>query len=492
MTIASLSWRRQGAALAVVLCVIALTSAISATVFSVVSNRYRTLHHSSAWQEALVASEAGIHQGMAQLARSVTDSGYPSGAQSFKLLLSHGGETTNGAEVEYTLRRNDVTQSGMRRPYYAIVSTGTVRLPGSLSLSSDERDVNLRKLHLMNRVARRTLEAWARPVTATDVALKAEKKIVLSSHKIAIDSFNSDDPNRSMPGGLPPKTIGQFNVAPYDIMKAHIATNSKFIGAGDASVYGDALTNGGTVGNSEGIHGNIRDDYYEPSPAVFPPYWVSTTPPGVMTNSGFSTSLTTGATIVGGTIDNPARYVVDSVNLAGSRDTVKFDFSRNSDGTADPAKGHIELYVRGDFNAEGAGNAGSVEIVNGVKVKIWFVGDASVSGNSSTNTSNTPRASSLALYGVNAPTPRPNQKVSLNGNSGFYGTVYAPSADLYLSGGGGKGTFVGSLVGRNAFLKGNADIRYDEALGGLGHITGFKLVSWFEDTKPAGTFTGQL
>jgi hypothetical protein len=45
-------------------------------------------------------------------------------------------------------------------------------------------------------------------------------------------------------------------------------------------------------------------------------------------------------------------------------------------------------------------------------------------------------------------------------------------------------------VGKNAYLNGRAEIRYDEALGGLGLITGFKVASWFEDTKSAGTFDG--
>jgi hypothetical protein len=91
---------------------------------------------------------------------------------------------------------------------------------------------------------------------------------------------------------------------------------------------------------------------------------------------------------------------------------------------------------------------------------------------------------------VNAPTPTPDQSVTLAGSPRFFGTVYAPGADLRLAGGGSDGTFVGSLVAKSASLNGRVNVRYDESLAGSGLISRFELQTWFEDTKKQGSFPG--
>ena len=166
-----------------------------------------------------------------------------------------------------------------------------------------------------------------------------------------------------------------------------------------------------------------------------------------------------------------------------------FDFGTTR-GSPDPSKNYIELYVTGDFTTRGSGSTdGSVVIVNGVNVKIYVAGDLNFSGNGLVNYNNT--AKSLEIYGISPPDGT-TQTFTLAGNSDFYGTVYAPGADLKLAGGGGSGEFVGSFTGKSAFLNGTTQIRYDEALAGSGRISSFKIAGWFEDVKKTGTFTGQL
>jgi hypothetical protein len=474
--------------LVVILSALALLTTITGVVLFTVLNRFRAVHQSSVWQEALIASEAGIHQGMAQLEYALTHNGLVEGQKTFRLELSHAGETTNLSIADYTVRRSDLDRNGVKQPFYSIVSTGTAEVGGGIFLNLDVRDTNLRKLQSGGRVARRSIEAWAAPRTSTDFALKVDKKLVLNSHKVLIDSFDSNDPNRSLSGGQPPTIPGQFNVAPFNVMKANIGTNSDLIDAGGASVYGDALTNGGKVTNVDGVHGTIQDDHFEALAPVFPPEWAAATTPGGLVGSLLST-VTSALTLRGGTRDQPARYIIDNVLLAGVNDILTFDFGKSPSGAPDPSKGYVEVFVRGNFESRG-GPAGSVVVLKGVQVKVWFTGDLKLVGNSVSNPGGL--AANLSFYGVNAPTPRPNQTVEIEGNAGFYGSVYAPSADLHLAGGGSKATFVGSLVGKNAYMNGNAEIRYDEALGGMGIVTGFKLVSWFEDTKLAGSFDGKL
>jgi hypothetical protein len=484
----------RGTALVIVVVTLGILTAITGTVVFAVMNRFHTLHQSSAWEEALTAAEAGVHQSLAQLERALDENVLPTGAQTFTLNMPHAGETSTQATAEYTLRRNNLTVSSRTLPFYSVVSTGRVNMGGSRAVSSDQRDVVLRKLNLRGPqgVATRTIEAWIKPVFSTDTALKVDKLITLNNHKIYVDSFDSSDPQRSI-SGQPGNTIGQFNVAPYNVLRAHIATNSQFIAAGNATVYGDALTNGGTVGGAGGIQGEVRDDFYQPLAPVHAPAWATSVTPGINNSRGTrSLNITSATTLYGGTVASPARYVVDSIRLVGSSDILTFTQGLNgNNGSVDPNRNQVELYVRGDISTKGGGNSadsGTVVIKNGMQVKIWFLGSVNFSGNGVAN--NNGFAANLGLYGVNAPTPTPDQSVTLAGSPRFFGTVYAPGADLRLAGGGSDGTFVGSLVAKSASLNGRVNVRYDESLAGSGLISRFELQTWFEDTKKQGSFPG--
>ncbi|PYK81536.1 MAG: hypothetical protein DMF27_01680 [Verrucomicrobia bacterium] len=367
----------------------------------------------------------------------------------------------------------------------------------------DSADAVLRKLNLRTatRTATRTIEAWVKPVYTTQGPLKTDQPINLNNHNIFVDSFNSADPTRSV-NGLPDArdsnghlltNIGQFDAPNFNVpLSANIATNSPFANIGNASVYGDVLTNGGatdangaTVTNTSNVKGQIINDYYEPLEPIYAPQWSNATVSGSVNNS---------KTYTGGTATSPARYQVGTIasigniKLSGGKQ-VTFDFGTTR-GSPDPSKNYIELYVTGDFTTRGSGSTdGSVVIVNGVNVKIYVAGDLNFSGNGLVNYNNT--AKSLEIYGISPPDGT-TQTFTLAGNSDFYGTVYAPGADLKLAGGGGSGEFVGSFTGKSAFLNGTTQIRYDEALAGSGRISSFKIAGWFEDVKKTGTFTGQL
>ena len=142
------------------------------------------------------------------------------------------------------------------------------------------------------------------------------------------------------------------------------------------------------------------------------------------------------------------------------------------------------------FSTAGGGTSdGAVIIQPNVKVTMYVAGNLDFSGNGLNNNNNL--ASTFSIYGISPPDGT-EQTFTLAGNSDFYGTVYAPGADLKFAGGGSSGQFVGSFTGKSAFLNGTTQIRYDEALAGSGRISSFKIAAWFEDVKKTGTFTGQL
>src|SRR6266567_4122854 len=485
MKIRNNSQSRTASALVAVIITITILALLASSLVVNVNNRRMTVSQASAWQEALAAAEAGVHQGIAQLEQGLAQNSLPLAGPTpinwssipnwdstsnsvpgpsasptptpTRVNLNHAGEGSITSYADYTLTLNQNATQAIPRPYYCIVSTGTVGLPGGKSLSMDSADAVLRKLNLRTatRTATRTIEAWVKPVYTTQGPLKTDQSIDLNNHNIFVDSFNSADLSRSV-NGLPDArdsnghlltNIGQFDAPNFNVpLSANIATNSPFANIGDATVYGDVLTNGGaTDGN-------------------------------------------------GATVTNTARYQVGTVanigniKLSGGKQ-VTFDFGTTG-GSPDPSKNYIELYVTGDFTTRGSGSTdGSVVIVNGVNVKIYVAGDLNFSGNGLVNYNNT--AKSLEIYGISPPDGT-TQTFTLAGNSDFYGTVYAPGADLKFAGGGSSGEFVGSFTGKSAFLNGTTQIRYDEALAGSGRISSFKIAAWFEDVKKTGTFTGQL
>lgn len=507
------SKNERASALVAVILTIAILSLLAGVVVSNVNNRRMTLSQASAWQEALVAAEAGAHQGIAQVEQGLFQnslvSSPPTGGTK---TLSHGGEGSTAAYASYTV---DPPVTMGNQSYYRIVSTGRVDLPGGKSLSMDSRDAVLRKLNLradpnlgLPRTATRRVEAWLQPILSStaSMGLRADSWIHATSYQLKIDSFSSADPKAGAPiryatktdpitgvtYRVPPDVIGFYNSAPYNIFGANISTNSPDFfggnGAGGIEVFGDLYTKGGTsetVAGTQNIYGNTYDDYYEEMAPVYAPTGTFTSGITVTTtNNGGQTKTTSGvrrvissATITGGTKDSPARYAVDSITLNGSGDHVTFD-----KGATVPVgeTSYVELYVKDGVSTTGGGSGpGAFIIKQGVTVKMYVGGDLKFLGNSLTNESNT--AASLSIYGINPPTGT-SQTFTLDGTSTFVGTVYAPGAALFL---GGTGDFVGSLAGKTATLKGNVRIRYDESLGNVAEttITGFKLAAWFEDAR---------
>ena len=345
--------------------------------------------------------------------------------------LSHGGEGSTTVSANYSLTRTDVTLGGIQQPYYRIVSTGTVGLPGSKSLSMDSRDAVLRKLNLRTKYSNsdRTVEAWLQPIYSStgSSGLRTDEAISLNNHNIFVDSFDSTILARSYGGVLPGQPypagnqnsgMGYYNVAPYNFLAANVSTNSDALSGGNAYIYGDVYTNGGTLETVVGtgnIQGQLYDDYYEPMPPVYAPQW----------NVSSQGQINKTKTFTGGTSASPAQYIVSAISLSGQK-RLTFDFGKTG-ANPDPSKKYVEIYVTGDVSTKGGGSQtdGSIVIVNGVNVKMYVGGNMDVGGNGLVN--NNGNAASLSIYGINPP-DGVSQTFSLGGSATFYGTVYAPGA----------------------------------------------------------------
>ena len=71
------SKNKNASALIAVIITIAVLSLLAGAFVSNVNNRRMTLSQGSTWQEALVAAEAGAHQGIAQVEQGVFQNSLP-------------------------------------------------------------------------------------------------------------------------------------------------------------------------------------------------------------------------------------------------------------------------------------------------------------------------------------------------------------------------------------------------------------------------------
>lgn len=343
-------------------------------------------------------------------------------------------------------------------------------ITGPARASDNKKDTRLRKLSLRfdrftngvlashaidsPRVSRR-LEVIVRPVSAFDLAIMSVGALNLNDADIVIDSYDSRDPTKS--------TSGLYDVAKRQ-EHGSIATDGNLINAGNAHVYGDVATNAGTVSGVANVTGVERTDFYQEPIPVAAPNWLSINP----SPSTISGTKSLAANAVEGSPNS--RYILNSITLAGGQ---VLDLTGNAQGTPT----YIEIYVTGNISSTGNSQ---IVLQPGVKAKIYFAGNTTITGNGLVNINNQP--GDLLLYGVTPPS-NAARTLDLGGNGQLSAAVYAPDYNVSIHNSGVRGTVSGSFVGKTVTMTGVTDLHYDEALGAGGVINNYKIVSWFEDTR---------
>ncbi len=487
--------------------------AAGAASFFVVGRQYRVVHQAACWQESLLAAEAGVDFAMNEVRKTLYE---PTGA--FTGSWTHGaGEPfvdTNGdgnrdADEPYTDTNGNgrydsqgasyLSSAPMDRmgeggtpsyalvtvdlpfedaqgePYYRIRSTGITDVTGTARVAGEKVDLRLRKLSLTRDrrsgtvlerpQARRYVEAIARPVYAFRLAMMAVDGINLNNHNIVIDSWDSEDPVKSVngayPAGLPEKV--QWN--------GDIATNGGLINAGSAHVYGTAGTNGGSVTNTDNVTGHRGD----PDNKVYSDFYqdiIEVVRPSNVSYDLSVSSVTKSATLQAAT-GGATNFLLDQLRLSGG-ETLRLAGVKNDAEVFQES--YIQIVVRGDTSL--TGNAHLV-LDPGVHVRLFVEGNVSIAGNGFSNPND---CLYLQVYGV-APAAGITRSISISGNGGFKGAVYAPSYDVAIVGGGNDDTIYGSFVGKTISMTGVQSVHYDEALGRGGLVADYQIASWYEEDR---------
>jgi hypothetical protein len=275
-------------------------------------------------------------------------------------------------------------------------------------------------------------------------AIEASQCVDLSGNGIKFNSYNSLDPNLSGPGGIydPTKVKAGGDVACYG------GVNS--LEVGNADIAGQIKTGPETT-FSIGPQGSVGDltwgtgiqpGYYQ---QVENAEWPSLTPP------------------LGGTAPK-------SSTLPGE---TGYQFVLG-DGVYSTPRVNGSILVKGKATliVGDALTLQSAKILPDAQLIIYMLGkDASVKeiGNESTD------ALHFIYFGSYN-----NESISMGGNSGFCGVLYAPNAYLLLNGGGKDAVdFNGAIIARCVKVTGHYEFHYDEAVRRFGS-KGIIASSWDE------------
>lgn len=470
--------QQNGSTLVSVLAFIVTISMIFGAVLTRNMNTYRQVSHIASWQEALIAAEGGSDSAMAELRKTLIDpasafSGWvktaddgtplPNEERRFSCAqLVHKGEGNTQLDMAVVIDTPPELRDGSERQWYRIRSTGTTYLPGPARITTDKRDHPLRRLSFIwdpktrEKVTRpkssRLVELLVKP-SSYENAITSDLPINLNNFKIQVDSYDSRYETKST-NGL------------YDPVKrlenGDIATNSQLIDAGDAHIYGDAYTNAGVIEDGANISGDQRNDFYQELIPIPKPDWTVITPSAPV--------ITGNATFTGGTKANPTRYKLSSMSIEGTSSVTFAPLTPS-------VESYIEVWVTGDLKTTGSG---SIIVQPNTNVKIFLEGNIDIKGNGTFNANSQPGR--LQILGVKPATNSP-RTMSFAGNGIIVAAIFAPQHDVVFGATGANGTMWGSLTGKTITMGGSTFIHYDEALADTGHITDFRIQSWFEDVK---------
>jgi hypothetical protein len=111
-----------------------------------------------------------------------------------------------------------------------------------------------------------------------------------------------------------------------------------------------------------------------------------------------------------------------------------------------------------------------IVISKGASLTLYIDKSANTAGQGIVNQNQLP--STVTIYGTaNA------EEIQIAGQGDFYGTVYAPTANVTIA---GNGALSGAAIGKTLTTAGNGAVHYDECLGNRTYNIGdpFRVVFW--------------
>ena len=373
---------------------------------------------------------------------------------SFQVLSAQDPSVSLGPPL-WTNDQVQLTLHGESGVTYVIESSADLRNWTPLATNGDSGTARLISVEAPSDA--RFYRAVRGPLPLFSAALAAVGNINLKGNNVTTDSYDSSDPNYSDNGLYPIAHINKTK-AGGDVCTDAALIDSLVIG--NADIKGSVRTGPGTNTITIGTYGSVGDRA-----------WVE----------GGNTNIQPGhsATDFNAFFPN-VRLPAAAVFMPRSPDNMIID------GT----KYQYAFLISGDYYLPGGIDSSKGSIYVGTNVSVRLRLDASVSSSGDVfrlSPSNAflqifLNAPSFVLSGtafIDSPSGRPERlflwglptctTISLGGNEGFYGCIYAPQANFSL-GGGGSDTwdFIGATVTKTVTLNGHFNFHFDENLARIG------------------------
>ncbi|HVU35005.1 MAG TPA: hypothetical protein VHE61_16345 [Opitutaceae bacterium] len=320
-----------------------------------------------------------------------------------------------------------------------------------------------------------TQEKWIfvqlRKTSKFSNGLVAKNSISFSGNNASVDSWNSDPDNNPATAA-----IAYSSGVKHDngsVGSISVAVNA--ITVSNADIWGYASTGGslpsvgpnGTVGPFGTASGTM--DMSHVSTDFTTSFDAVTAPTATYNNYGGTISTTT--TLPRPGIDPQAAdgnyYITaDSINFNNKTLTI--------------AANVVLLLTNTGTAIDIGGGSGQLSINSGASLKVYASGDIKIAGNgimnggTTTTTANQPV--NCQFYGTKT---SGSQSIQIAGNGVLSAVVYAPQGSIKIN---GNGDVMGSMVGNDITVVGNAAFHYDESLANFGGNNPYRVSKWQELT----------
>lgn len=418
---------REGFVLVVALIITLVVGMVAASLVGMTLQEYRLSMRSAAYSKALHAAESGATLACEEFVRQIA-------AGSSRSPFSTNGSLGNASSYS-------VVGAVASSDSYVITSTGRVVLAGST----------------IQRVVRVTIQKVDTGHQYFKYGLMSKASISMGG-SVKADSYDSSDPTKSTNGQYDPaKATKNATLATLTTDDPAVQVNG---GAQLSGIGVISVIEGATVDIAKGISytGTITYDAAQDIEEVAVPFFVPAT-----------TSIDTGPWAT--------RYQTITVN--GSKDMSLTSLSVTADGSLTiTGSGTLRIYVEGKTTVSGSGKIQIVPSPSSatLNVEIYANDDVSIAGSGVLN--NTYLAANCSIWGTTNCTD-----ISVTGNSGYIGTIYAPEATVDLT---GSSFAMGAFLGGAIKFTGNTGYYIDESLIGKSSSSSsssakpYKLISWVE------------
>lgn len=431
--------RQRGSVLLVTLLSGVVIAIVLLSYLKLVQHQNATVARAQAWNAAMAAAEAGVEEAFAQLnPEGVFDhllvnrgaNGWSVSGGSYQMPGYPTGRAL-ATNASYVVRFTDA-------PLPTIYATGYVRVPA------------------LEATLHRAVEVKTTTSPFYSVAMAAIYNIKMNGNNIRTDSYNSTNAAYSTGGK-------------YDPAKARdngdVASLLGLVNVGNGKIRGDLLT-GATGSQAVGANGLVGD--------------MSWAGPGVQTNhyaNDFNMEYPKVELPGGASWFTPSAAMMNQT-VGGVN--YKYAFANGGTYTVpgfnDPVYVGpgvtVTLRVTGNVKLS---SGESIIIAPGGKLVIYMEGASFDLGGGGVVNNGT--AANFSYFGLPS-----NTEIKFSGNAGFTGAIYAPSADLTLSGGGNPANqvdFSGASVTKTVTMNGHLNFHYDESLATTGPRI-LKAQSWRE------------